>query len=94
MAAGVVPSRTPSTVTSTATYVYGVAERGHTQRGSGVVDARVATVEHGSLAAIVSPVPSLNLRAKRRDILAHQGRGESNDQENSSLSLKGTAHPH
>jgi hypothetical protein len=72
MAAGVAPSRTPNAVTSTATYVYGVAGRGHTLRGSGVVDARVATIEHGSLAAIVSPVPSPHLRAKRRDILAHQ----------------------
>ena len=72
MAAGVLPSRTPNAVTSTATYVYGVTERGHTLRGSGVVDAAVGTVEHGSLAAIVSPVPSLHLRAKRRDILAHQ----------------------
>jgi hypothetical protein len=53
-------------------YVYGVAELGRTLRGSGVVDAAVRTVEHGSLAAIVSPVPSLHLRAKRRDILAHQ----------------------
>jgi hypothetical protein len=53
-------------------YVYGVTDRGRTLRGSGVVDAPVDTVEHGSLAAIVSPVPSLHLRAKRRDILAHQ----------------------
>ena len=37
-------------------YVYGVAERGRTLRGSGVVDAPVATVEHGSLAAIVNCV--------------------------------------
>jgi hypothetical protein len=72
MASGVLPSRTPNAVTSTAMYVYGVAERGRTLRGSGVVDAAVGTVEHGSLAAIVSPVPSLHLRAKRRDILAHQ----------------------
>jgi len=72
MASGVLPSRTPSAVTSTAMYVYGVAERGRTLRASGVVDAAVCTVEHGSLAAIVSPVPSLHLRAKRRDILAHQ----------------------
>jgi len=72
MAAGVLPSRTPNSVTSTAMYVYGVAERGHTLRGSGVVDAAVRTVEHGSLAAIVSPVPAAHLRAKRRDILAHQ----------------------
>ena len=72
MTAGVVPSRTPNAVTSTATYVYGVAGRGRTLRGSGVVDARIGTVEHGALAAIVSPVPSLHLRAKRRDILAHQ----------------------
>ena len=72
MASGVVPSRTPSAMTDTATYVYGVALRGHTQRGSGVVDARIGTVEHGSLAAIVSPIPSLHVRAKRRDILAHQ----------------------
>jgi gas vesicle protein GvpL/GvpF len=72
MTAGVLPSRSPNTVTSTAMYVYGVAERGRTLRGIGVVDAAVTVVEHGSLAAIVSPVPSLHLRAKRRDILAHQ----------------------
>src|SRR5690242_7996584 len=72
MASGVLPSRTPNAVTTTAMYVYGVAERGQTLRGTGVVDAAVGTVEHGSLAAIVSPVPSLHLRAKRRDILAHQ----------------------
>lgn len=72
MASGVLPSRTPNAVTSTAMYVYGVADRGRSLRGSGVVDAAVDTVEHGSLAAIVSPVPSLHLRAKRRDILAHQ----------------------
>lgn len=56
----------------TATYVYGVAERGLALRGSGVVDGRLGTIEHGSLAAIISPVPSLQLRAKRRDLLAHQ----------------------
>lgn len=72
MAAGVVPSRTPNAVTRTAMYVYGVAERGCMLRGSGVVEAAVGTVEHGSLAAIVSPVPSSRLRAKRRDFLAHQ----------------------
>ena len=72
MAAGVLPSRTPSAVTRTAMYVYGVADRGRTVRGSGVADAAVGTLAHGSLAAIVSPVPSLHLRAKRRDILAHQ----------------------
>ena len=72
MASGVLPSRTPNAVTSTAMYVYGVTDRGRTLRGSGVVDAPVDTVEHGSLAAIVSPVPSLHLRAKRRDIRAHQ----------------------
>lgn len=59
-------------MTSTATYVYGIAERGHTLRGSGVADATVGVIEHGSIAAIVSPVQSLHLRAKRRDILAHQ----------------------
>jgi hypothetical protein len=72
MTAGVVPSRTPNAVTSTATYVYGVAERGLAVRGSGVVGGRVATVEHRALAAIVSPTPSLRPRAKRSDILAHQ----------------------
>ena len=72
MTAGVAPSRTPNPVTGTATYVYGIAERELALRGSGVVDARVATVTHGSLAAIVSPVSSRRLRAKRRDLLAHQ----------------------
>jgi hypothetical protein len=72
MTAGVAPSRTPNAVTGTATYVYGVAECGLVLRGSGVVDARVGTVEHRALAAIVSAVPSRQLRAKRRDLLAHQ----------------------
>jgi hypothetical protein len=70
--AGVVPSRTPHAVTARATYVYGVAERRVAIRGSGVLDTRVGTCEHGSIAAIVSPVPARRLRAKRRDILAHQ----------------------
>lgn len=72
MSAGVAPSRTPSPVTGAATYVYGVAEHGLALEGSGVVDGRVSTVEHRSLAAIVSPVPSLHPRAKRSDIFAHQ----------------------
>jgi hypothetical protein len=53
-------------------YVYGVTWAGRgSARGQGVGDTRVGLLEHGELAAIVSPVGSGPLRAKRRDLLRH-----------------------
>jgi Gas vesicle synthesis protein GvpL/GvpF len=57
----------------TALYVYGITWSGGAagRRGAGVVGADVEIVEHGELAAIVSPVPDGGVRAKRRDLLLH-----------------------
>lgn len=53
-------------------YVYGILRSGQAVRGAkGVLDAGIGTVEHGKVAAIASPVPSLSVRAKRRDLLRH-----------------------
>ena len=56
----------------TATYVYGVACDASRIARTGVGGAAVETVSHDGLAAIVSTLPSPDLRARRRDILAHQ----------------------
>lgn len=53
-------------------YVYGIAARAPDLSRSGVAGAEVLAIEHGGLAAIVSPIATSQLRAKRRDILAHQ----------------------
>jgi hypothetical protein len=53
-------------------YVYGLTWSGRGgARGRGIADAEVELLEHGELAAIVSPVGSGPLRAKRRDLLRH-----------------------
>jgi gas vesicle protein GvpL/GvpF len=53
-------------------YVYGILRSDHAVLGTkGVLDAGIGTVEHGKVAAIASPVPSLSVRAKRRDLLRH-----------------------
>jgi len=54
-------------------YVYGItwAEGASNRRGAGVGGADVKVVEHGELAAIVSPVGGDRVRAKRRDLVAH-----------------------
>jgi hypothetical protein len=54
------------------TYVYGIAEHAPATRGKGVAGANVLAIEHGGLTAIASPVSSSRLRAKRRDVMAHQ----------------------
>jgi len=56
----------------TAVYVYGVTRAPCAQpRGAGVMDGAVDAIEHGGLAAIVGPVPTGAIRAKRRDLLRH-----------------------
>ncbi len=53
-------------------YVYGVVRAGTTApRGRGVLDAPLDLVAGGPVAALVSPVASERVRAKRRDLLAH-----------------------
>lgn len=53
-------------------YVYGLTWAGRLAvRGRGVADTPVELLEHAELAAIVSPVGSGALRAKRRDLLRH-----------------------
>jgi len=59
-------------VSGTLAYVYGVARHVQPIARTGVVDAEVTAVEHAGLVAIVSSVPSLEIRARRRDLLAHQ----------------------
>jgi hypothetical protein len=61
-----------ATVTEAPAYVYGItwADSG-VMSGGGVADAAVQTVEHGELAAIVSPLESADIRARRRDLLRH-----------------------
>jgi hypothetical protein len=63
----------PDQVSGTAFYVYGVtwadAAAAHGRR-SGVAGGCVELVEHGELAAIVSPIRGVP-RAKRRDLLVH-----------------------
>jgi len=55
-----------------ATYLYGLTWSGRGgASGRGIADAAVRTIEHGELAAIVSPVEPKPLPAKRRDLLRH-----------------------
>ena len=57
---------------ATGLYCYGVAAAGEAspQRGGGLDGKRVEPVVHGELAALVSEAPG-NVRARRRDLLAH-----------------------
>lgn len=71
MSAGVDLTRT-SSEPRTATYVYGVARDAPQIARAGVGGAAVGAIQHEGLAAIVSTLPSPDLRTKRRDILAHQ----------------------
>jgi Gas vesicle synthesis protein GvpL/GvpF len=71
VSAGVELPRT-SPATGTSTYVYGVARDVLPVRRAGVGGGRVHTISHEGLAAIVSSVTPGDLRARRRDILAHQ----------------------
>lgn len=62
-----------STVTEAPAYVYGVtwADGARRSAGAGIGDAAVGVLEHGELAALVSEVPSPDVRARRRDLLRH-----------------------
>jgi Gas vesicle synthesis protein GvpL/GvpF len=56
----------------TAAYVYGITwSDGALQAGRGVGDAPVRALDHGELAALVSELPSPDIRARRRDLLRH-----------------------
>ncbi len=60
------------TVTEAPAYVYGVTwADGARTDVRGVGDASVRVLEHGELAALVSDIPSPDIRAKRRDLLRH-----------------------
>lgn len=61
-----------ATVTEAPAYVYGVtwADGAHSST-DGVLDAPVRVLEHGELAALVSELPSADIRARRRDLLRH-----------------------
>jgi hypothetical protein len=62
----------PDSATGTPAYVYGVTwASARAPRGDGVVGGRIATIRHDDLAAIVSPVPSPTVRARRRDLIRH-----------------------
>ena len=62
----------PSTVTEAPAYVYGVTwADGALQSAQGVADTSVRALEHGELAALVSELPSADIRARRRDLLRH-----------------------
>jgi hypothetical protein len=67
------PSKAESLpATGAPTYVYGVTwASARPPRGDGVVGGRVGAIGHGELAAIVSPVPSPSVRARRRDLIRH-----------------------
>jgi hypothetical protein len=61
------------TATGTSVYVYGVtwADGPRAKRSKGIAGGAVGTVEHGELAAIVSPGPDGPVRTKRRELLCH-----------------------
>jgi hypothetical protein len=60
------------TVTEAPAYVYGVTwADGALRAARGVADASVEAIEHGELAALVSELPSPDIRARRRDLLRH-----------------------
>lgn len=53
-------------------YAYAVVRAGKPAPGRpGVLGGEVGTVAHGSIAALVTPLESERVRAKRRDLLAH-----------------------
>jgi hypothetical protein len=61
-----------ATVTEAPAYVYGITwADGALSSGEGVADTSVRVVEHGELAALVSDLPSADIRARRRDLLRH-----------------------
>lgn len=61
-----------ATVTEAPAYVYGVTWADGARDGAqGVAETAVRVVEHGELAALVSALPSADIRARRRDLLRH-----------------------
>jgi gas vesicle protein GvpL/GvpF len=61
-----------TTVTEAPAYVYGITwADAAPSGGEGIAEAVVQRVEHGELAAIVSPLASADVRARRRDLLRH-----------------------
>jgi Gas vesicle synthesis protein GvpL/GvpF len=59
-------------MTHTPAYVYGVTwADGALDGAPGVADTSVRALEHGELAALVSELPSADIRARRRDLLRH-----------------------
>jgi hypothetical protein len=62
-----------ATVTEAPAYVYGVTWADGARDGGrqGVGEAPVRALEHGELAALVSALPSTDVRARRRDLLRH-----------------------
>lgn len=59
-------------VTDAPAYVYGVTWADCALGdAAGVLDTQVSALEHGELAAIVSELPSADVRARRRDLLRH-----------------------
>lgn len=61
-----------ATVTEAPAYVYGVTwADGGPPSAEGVAETSVRMVEHGELAALVSDLPSADIRARRRDLLRH-----------------------
>jgi hypothetical protein len=61
-----------ATVTEAPAYVYGVTwADGARSSTEGVLDIPVRVLEHGELAALVSELPSADIRARRRDLLRH-----------------------
>jgi hypothetical protein len=61
-----------TTVGEAAAYVYGITwADGPLSAITGVGDLSVQVLEHGELAALVSELPSADIRARRRDLLRH-----------------------
>lgn len=61
-----------ATVSEAPAYVYGVTwADGAVSGRPGIADGRVRVLEHGELAALVSELPSADVRARRRDLLRH-----------------------
>jgi Gas vesicle synthesis protein GvpL/GvpF len=61
-----------ATVTEAPAYVYGVTWADATLSAEeGVCGASVQALEHGELAALVSELPSAEIRARRRDLMRH-----------------------
>jgi hypothetical protein len=60
-------------VTEAPAYVYGITWADGPPSGAlqGVCDASVLEIEHGELVALVSELPSADIRARRRDLLRH-----------------------